>query len=908
MECLLNLAEQTPFSIGMCTDHFINFASVLFFVTWLRIAYFMWLPFSCVGCFTFHFRGCMNEAEEVVEFMLLKSPNQPLPNLKTGDTPLHAAAEKGNAAIVSKLLNHSSKLLLCRSSVGRTALHIACLKGHCGVVELILEHISKIVKGMKHMYSEKDPFSLDFRDSEEVTPLYLACLHGYPRVVKQLLTFRAIHGNLISLTVHAATKGGHTTLHAAAFSGSSEVVKLLFATGEVDPETLTPPILNSVDLIWRGIGGKLSEPTTTRKIFVSSTGDFVASTEGLMKGDRPLRLTALAEACVHGHSDIVDIFLRHGIRDDRGLACRILCTVGNFDLCRKVLSHHCKMSQEEMRGSADLRDPDELWRLHLLWGEKKLPVLKGEWFEGGATFTPSLQKAEYDDGKKRVQSRRNTKRTGFVTTRLPQNIDTSYIRSVTLKGNRLKTVPSQLFNLANVTFIDLSNNQLTSLPSSESHTGACGWGCTKLQDLKLSDNMLTELPVNMWILPELRMIVVDRNRLKKMVAGNVPTVFLPKTLQKVDVSRNDLTNVDPFLAEIKSLTHICLCYNHLSTLPLRIWDLQNLEELKVSNNRLTDLATCEGEAEDVEAEELGHSQEPETNPAMSAATRITGARAYVRPQVSRLPSLNPQKSIDANAYLSMEGVGQMDDTDAGPVLMAQDVSKLRKLDLSSNNFEEFPRDLPCIAPTLEELNLSDNPGITHVELQFVPPSLRRFQARNCRIECFGNVLNKEQLSLVKQTCVRQELRMQVCEHRNHTRLVNLSTLILTHNRLTHFQVLYHPLQKAGAPDFGAEEKTFEKELNPILLYPSLENLDLSHNNLQGRFNPNVAHLVKIKAIQLNDNEHLQVIPYELGYLKKLRDFTQLNLSNLPELVQPPKDIRDNMCQQVLTYLAAGLKE
>ena len=850
-----------------------------------------------------HCRGSANEAEEIVQFMLMKSSNQPLPNLKTGQNPLHTAAKNGNTAIASKLLGHSPKLLLGRTSTGQSPLHVACLKGHGGVVELILEHIVMIVKGMKHMYSEKEPFSLDFCDSEAVTPLYLACLNGFPGIVKQLLDFRAVHGNLISLTVHAATKRGHTTLHAAAASGSLEVVKLLFASGEVDQEILAPPLAKSVDLLWQRIGGKQLQPPETRRIFVSGTGDFVANSEGLMKGDYPLELTALAEACVHSHSEIVAYFLRRGIRDDKGLACRVLCTVKSFSLCQKVLSHHCKVGQEEMKGSTELTDPEELWKLHLLWGGKKLPLLKKEWFEDGTTFTPSLLKAEYDDGKKQP----STQREKFVMSKPPQKIDTTFIKSVTLTGNRLRSVPLELFKLVNVMFIDLSDNQLTSLPSAVHTTGA--WECTRLQDLKLSSNLLTELPVNVWVLPEVKTITADHNRLKKLVNKSVPTQFLTKTLQKIDLSRNDLMEVDPFLARIHSLSYICLCYNQLLTLPLKIWDIQSLDELKVSHNRLTDLASTQDETDHTDREELSNqSQEVETNPAMSAATRVTGARAYVRPQMSRVPSLHPQKSIEPNAYLSMEGVGQLDQTDAGPVLMAQGISKLRKLDLSSNNFREFPRDLPCIAPTLEELNISSNPEITHVELQFVPPSLRRFQARNCRIEQFGNVLNKEQLSLVRQTCVRQELRMQTCEHRSHSRLVNLSTLILTGNQLTHFQILYHSLPNAGAPDFGAEEKTFMKDSNPVLLYPSLENLDLSHNNLQGRFNPNVAHLAKIKAIQLNDNEHLQVIPYELGHLKKLQGFTQLDLRNLPELVQPPKDIQESMCQQILTYLAAGLKE
>ena len=807
--------------------------------------------------------------------------------------------------IVAKLLNHSPKLVLGQSSTGKSALHHACLKGHVEIVETILEQMLKIARGMRHVYNDDNPFSLDLCDSEDITPLYLACLNGFSRVVKKLLDFKAAHGNLFSLTIHAGTKSGHTTLHAAASSGNSEVVDLLLASGEVNPEKVAPPLTSSVDILWPAIGGSQFEASDTRKIFSSTTGDFLVNNEGLMKGDRPLRVTALAEACIHGHANTIDVFLEHGIRDNEGLASRLLCILGHYHLCQKVLSYHCKASLDQPKGSLDIRDPVELWKLHLLWGGKKLPVVKGEWFEEShAVFNPDIQKVEYDEGKK---SLRHKKRAASLALPLPQVFDHSFVKSVTLKGNRLKEVPLQLFKLPNVTFIDLSENQLTTLPFFKHTTGACGWDCTKLQDIKLSYNQLTELPLSVWLLPELKSIHAEHNRLKRLARPDIPTIYLKKSLEKVDFSYNDLAEVDPFLVEVTSLTNICLCHNRLSTLPLKIWDILSLVELRASNNRLTHL-TPPQEAEDEETdlhEDGTPMKEPETTPAMAGATRITAARAHVCPQMSRYPSLHPQKSIDVDQHISMTPVDQADGSIA-PV--THDVSKLRKLDLSSNKFKEFPRELPCVAPSLEELNVSSNPGVTHVEIHFLPASLKKFMARNCRIEQFGNVLNKELLMVVKQSCMRKDLRMMVCQHRNHDRLVNLSSLILKENHLLHFQVLVHTLPSAGAPNFGAEEKTYVND--PVLLYPSLEHLDLSCNRLQGKFNPNVAHFGKIKAIQLNSNEHLQVIPYELGNLKKLKDFTELDLRNNPELVQPPKEVlKDSMmCSQILTYLAAGLKE
>ena len=849
----------------------------------------------------------MSNTESIVQFMLSKSPNQPLPNLKTGETPLHAAVQNSNMNLVAKLLDHSPKLVLGQTSTGISALYLACLSGHVRIVELILEQMLKIVRGMRHVYNDDYPFSLDLCDSEDITPLYLACLHGFPKVVQKLLWFKAAHINLFSLTVHAVTKKGYTALHAAASSGNNEVVDQLLASGEVSPEKLAPPLTSSVNILWSAIGGSQFEASDTRKIFVSGTGDFVANTEGLMKGDRPLRLTALAEACIHGHGNVIDVFLEHGIRDDEGLACRLLSKLDHHNLCQKVLSYHCKVSSE-LRGSMELGDPSELWKLHLLWGGKKLPVLKGEWFKkGSAVFTPDIQKVEYDDGKKRAQSQRRKTRGVSMAIPLPRNIDHIFVRSITLRGNCLKEVPLQLFKLPNVTFIDLSQNQLTSLPFSENAPGACGWECAKLQDIKLSDNKLTQLPYSVWVSQELRSIHADHNELERLGTPNMPTIYLSKNLEKLDVSYNLLEEVDELLVEIGSLKTVCLCHNRLSMLPLKIWDMPKLVELKASNNRITCLTPPpDAGAEETDTNGSGiYTELRESTPAMTGAMRINTARAHVCPQISRHPSLHPQRSMDVDAHLSMT---PLDHADGPTVQVTNDVSKLKKLDLSSNHFNEVPREFPCVTPSLEELNISQNPRITHVELHFLPASLRKLNARNCCIERFGNILNKEQLTLIKKSCMRKELRMTACEHRNHDRLLNLTSLNLKENRLSHFQVLSHTLPSKGAPNFAAEEKTYVED-NFSLLYPSLENLDLSSNHLQGKFNPNVGHFGKIMAIQLRGNEHLQVIPYELGQLKRLKNFSELDLSELPELVQPPKEVvKDSMCQPILTYLAAGLKQ
>ena len=840
--------------------------------------------------------------------MLAKSGNQPLPNLRIGQTPLHIASERGNTSIARLLLRHSPKLLLEKDAVSeRSALHVACKNGYGGVVEAILEHVSELVRGLQHVYNNDNPFPLDFSDSEDVTPFYLACLHGFAGIVRQFLAIKTNLGNSISLTVNRAQKSGHTPLHAAAYSGNCEVVKLLLPLAEVDAEILAPLTFESKKLLLKSL--LKEEPSSTidnrRNIFVSTSGEFVTDSDILMKGDQPLRLTPLAEACVHSHAEVVEVFLEHGIHDEEGLTCRVLLTLGNFDLCRKVLAYHCKLSKS--RGSTGTPDEDDTWNLHLLWSGKKLSLLKREWLGSSVLFTPTVHSDEFDDASYSQRNQRYTQNP-TVSLHLPKRIDNTFITNVTLRSNCLKIVPLQLFQLTNVTAIDLSGNQLTALPTDrlKEDRGVCGWECKKLRELNVSENMLTEFPLSLWMLQALRKINAEYNRIKKL-AGNTAgfsTLHLTRTLEKVNLFHNDLEEIDALLLEIYSLKTLVLSHNKLTRLPLRLWSIDSLHELKLDNNSITTLAPQEEEDPD-----MGSYKQPSrenSNPAMAGATRVTGAKVQFRPQVSRFPSLDPQKSIDPDGISSMYRVDYMDGGNEAAGTL--DVSRLKKLDLSDNKFEDFPQELPCMAPALEELSISNNPGIKTVEVQFLPMTLKRLQARNCKIEKFGTVLNKEQLKGVKQSCVRKEFHEEACHHRNHTRLVNLTSLHLRNNHLSHFQVLYHMPPSTSIPNFGPKEDTYQSVPISELLYPSLENLDLSHNRLRGKFNPNIAHLTMIKSIQLNDNEQLQVIPYEFGHFKKLTGFTELSLQNLPELVQPPKDVQGHTCLQILTYLAAGLRE
>jgi internalin A len=128
------------------------------------------------------------------------------------------------------------------------------------------------------------------------------------------------------------------------------------------------------------------------------------------------------------------------------------------------------------------------------------------------------------------------------------------------------------------TELDLSNNQLTKLPSEIAKL-------TKLTYLNLRNNQLTIFPANITKLTNLTRLDLRKNQLRK-----VPTeVTKLISLTTLSLRENDLTSLPPDIANLINLTTLGLCENRLASLPPEIAKLINLGYLDLSYNQLTNL-------------------------------------------------------------------------------------------------------------------------------------------------------------------------------------------------------------------------------------------------------------------------------------------------------------------------------
>ena len=115
-------------------------------------------------------------------------------------------------------------------------------------------------------------------------------------------------------------------------------------------------------------------------------------------------------------------------------------------------------------------------------------------------------------------------------------------------------VDRRILSLANLNYLDLSNNSIKTIPE-ELHN-------VSLTELRLAGNQITELPVGLCV-------------------GN-----LAESLKTLDISRNKLMFLPRTFPNLKNLVQLKLDCNELEVLPRQFGKLKNLKYLSISSNKL----------------------------------------------------------------------------------------------------------------------------------------------------------------------------------------------------------------------------------------------------------------------------------------------------------------------------------
>lgn len=151
--------------------------------------------------------------------------------------------------------------------------------------------------------------------------------------------------------------------------------------------------------------------------------------------------------------------------------------------------------------------------------------------------------------------------------------DLSNIRLLNLSDNRLSSIPSSVLeSLGSLRVLDLTNNRLTFLNADLSKN------CPYLEELNLDHNQLEFLPDCICELPNLRILTCSKNSLTSLPLG------IGKSLLKLNIlniENNRIKVLPPSLGEMRSLHTLSVSGNYFSTVPISLAQLTHLTSLSL---------------------------------------------------------------------------------------------------------------------------------------------------------------------------------------------------------------------------------------------------------------------------------------------------------------------------------------
>lgn len=152
---------------------------------------------------------------------------------------------------------------------------------------------------------------------------------------------------------------------------------------------------------------------------------------------------------------------------------------------------------------------------------------------------------------------------------------------VDLNNNNLSgTLPAELGDLSNLTYLNLASNQLSGTIPSELGK------LSGLKELDLHSNQLTGIPPELADLSNLTHLKLDRNPLRGSIPAGLGNL---SNLQELSLSANQFNGpIPPELGHLVNLEQLYLHDNHLpGNIPLQLGNLSNLKNLTLNSNQLT---------------------------------------------------------------------------------------------------------------------------------------------------------------------------------------------------------------------------------------------------------------------------------------------------------------------------------
>lgn len=451
-----------------------------------------------------------------------------------------------------------------------------------------------------------------------------------------------------------------------------------------------------------------------------------------------------------------------------------------------------------------------------------------------------------------------------------------YITTINLSGNRLTWLPREVFQLPGLQILNVSSNRIATLPDLQQNfngeKGVYEWPCT--------------------------------------------------TLARLNLSKNSLTEVLPFIFKLPGLSHLDLSHNHLHSLPFDLWSAPKLYQVNCSNNRLDFIPTNWPDVlntfrlhkpERVEAVHKQGSPAGIKRHTVHSHNEPGVMPKHVKMVPSKRSSYRGMTTSSVDHDIEEPAISKLQDhlnisNSNLPIEWGSEDSReevydgLAILNLSSNNIRDVPDNFPCLCPKLIRLDLSHNQiHLVSFPRQF-PAQLKQLVLSHNPIE----VLNSKECLTKPLPCTNPQVLAEMdmiyhdnvgfCSHRQHSQLNRLGVLELSNCQLREVNLYTQNMaigrrRKKGRhsvedPGHSSEQLHSSRQAQNLdkLVCPLLTRLILSHNSLE-QVPESICDMVSLNSLDLSHNDIIE-LPAKLGKLCNLWEFPLDGLS----LISPPHNI------------------
>ncbi|CAB4057710.1 unnamed protein product [Lepeophtheirus salmonis] len=321
----------------------------------------------------------------------------------------------------------------------------------------------------------------------------------------------------------------------------------------------------------------------------------------------------------------------------------------------------------------------------------------------------------------------------------PNYQDVSYqvITRLDLSSNKLREMPQSVLKMVNLKFLSLAANKLESLPDYDGMDNklAKTYNCPRLEEIQLQDNRLDTLPA---------------------------AIFSLESLITLDASNNKL-----------------------QYLPQDIWKSPKLKELNLSFNLLNDLQIdCPlGTTDNHRCCTL------DNDLCLSVLESFSNDKKVSHTSICN-DMMESKELKRCNLWSqSLEICERLSKRVNSELYVKDEFSSMQVLNLAHNSFSVIPKCISCFCPSLSRLNLSYNALTNFGAICCYPSSLKYLDLSHNQINSWpSHGPNSEHKFCYKRLLSNKCLKVGSCPHRQHDKMTNLRTLILSANKLDKLQV------------------------------------------------------------------------------------------------------------------------